>query len=92
MASELYHKYNKLEKFALNLPENPQKKLMLFGLKNLTSEDVVLGLYEGFAKFQEKHPNFDFVSPISEKSLTFMIQKNTFQIKAFFHIKLNRFP
>ncbi|MFN8371228.1 MAG: hypothetical protein U0T83_11480 [Bacteriovoracaceae bacterium] len=74
MASELYHKYN-VGKIRLKFTfsrESAKEVDAIPGLKNLTSEDVVLGLYEGFAKFQEKHPNFDFVlSPSIRKESHF---------------------
>ena len=42
------------------------------GLENLTSEDVIMGLYQGFRLFQDKHPNFQFIlSPCFRKEWDF---------------------
>jgi len=74
MASELYKKYNvgmiRL-KFTLSRA-NQSADEQIPGLENLTEEDVVLGLYDGFMQFKSKHPDFDFVlSPCFRKEANF---------------------
>ena len=42
------------------------------GIENLSGEDVVLGLYEGFHSFQKSHPGFEFIlSPCFRKEPDF---------------------
>lgn len=74
MASELYHKYNigKLRlKFTLSrATQNSDEQIP--GLENLTEEDVVLGLYDGYMAFKKEVPEFDFVlSPCFRKEANF---------------------
>src|SRR5690606_9041307 len=63
MASDLYHNYNvgmiRL-KFTLSRA-NQSADEQIPGLENLTEEDVVLGLYDGYMRFKKEHPEFDFV-------------------------------
>lgn len=63
MASELYHKYNvgmlRL-KFTLSRESNSSDD-QIPGLQDVTSEDVVLGLYDGFMKFKKEYPRFNFI-------------------------------
>jgi len=63
IASELYHKYNvgfvRL-KFSLSRSTSSSSE-QIPGIEEVTPEDVILGLYEGFAKFRNAHPDFDFV-------------------------------
>ncbi len=63
MASELYSKFNvgKIRlKFTLSRSTGISDE-QIPGLENLTEEDVVLGLYNGFMKFKAQHPFFQFV-------------------------------
>jgi hypothetical protein len=74
MASELYHKYNvgmlRL-KFTLSRATSTSDE-KIPGLENLTEEDVVLGLYDGFMAFKKRIPEFDFVlSPCFRKEANF---------------------
>jgi len=74
MATELYKKYNvgmiRL-KFTLSRA-NQSADEQIPGLENLTEEDVVLGLYDGFMQFKAKNPDFDFVlSPCFRKEANF---------------------
>lgn len=74
MASELYHKYNvgmlRL-KFTLSRA-NQSADEQIPGLENLTEEDVVIGLYEGFMEFKKRVPEFNFVlSPCFRKEPSF---------------------
>lgn len=79
MAEELYEKYNVGHirlKFTLNRTTS-KKSEQLPGMENITEEDVVFGLYEGFKKFQKEHPDFEFVlSPSFRKEAEFFDQEN----------------
>jgi hypothetical protein len=74
MATELYHKYNVGQirlKFSLSRVTADASE-QIPGIDDVTSEDVVLGLYEGFTKFQQKHPDFKFtLSPSFRKEPAF---------------------
>lgn len=63
MASELYDQFNigciRL-KFTLSRSSSNSTE-QIPGIDEVTSEDVILGLFEGFKKFQKEHPDFDFV-------------------------------
>jgi hypothetical protein len=79
MASELYHKFNvgmiRL-KFTLSRA-NQTSDEQIPGLENLTEEDVVLGLFEGYMQFKQEHPDFDFVlSPCFRKEANFFDAAN----------------
>jgi len=74
LAESLWTKYNigsiRL-KFTLSRATNIVSE-QIPGIENLTPEDVLLGLYEGFHAFQEKHPNFEFIlSPCFRKETDF---------------------
>lgn len=63
MATELFQKYNVGRirlKFSLSRSTSSSSE-QIPGIDDVKSEDVVLGLYDGFRKFQEEHPNFDFI-------------------------------
>lgn len=74
MANELYNKYNVGRirlKFTLDRATSSSSE-QIPGIDDVTPEDVVLGLYEGFKKFQDEHPDFDFVlSPSFRKEASF---------------------
>lgn len=63
IAHEMYHKYNvgflRL-KFSLSRSTSSSSE-QIPGIEEVTAQDVVLGLYDGFKKFQAKHPDFDFI-------------------------------
>ena len=63
LAKELNDKYNvgfiRL-KFSLSRSTSSSSE-QIPGIENVTAEDVVLGLYEGFKKFQSENPGFNFV-------------------------------
>ncbi len=63
IAREMYYKYNvgflRL-KFSLSRSTSSSSE-QIPGIEEVTAQDVVLGLYDGFKKFQEKHPDFDFI-------------------------------
>ncbi|MGZ3769399.1 MAG: hypothetical protein ACXVCP_02995 [Bdellovibrio sp.] len=63
MAEELYYKYNVGRirlKFSLSRSTASSSE-QIPGIDDVTSDDVILGLYDGFKKFQEKHPHFSFI-------------------------------
>jgi adenosine deaminase len=74
MASELYKKYNvgKIRlKFTLSRSTGISSE-QIPGLENLTEDDVVLGLYEGFESFKKELPSFNFIlSPSFRKESNF---------------------
>lgn len=74
MASELYRKFNvgKIRlKFSLSRATTASDE-QIPGSEEVSSEDVVLGLYDGYRKFQMEHPDFDFIlSPSFRKESTF---------------------
>jgi hypothetical protein len=77
MACDLYEKYNvgKIRlKFTLSRSTGLSDE-QIPGLENLTEDDVVLGLYEGFMKFKAEKPFFNFVlSPSFRKESGFFDQ------------------
>lgn len=63
MATELYHKFNVGHirlKFSLSRSSSSSSE-QIPGVGNITPEDVVLGLYDGFMKFKSEHPDFQFI-------------------------------
>lgn len=79
MAKDLYEKYNvgKIRlKFTLSRSTGIKSE-QIPGLDDVTEEDVVFGLYDGFKKFQEEKPFFDFIlSPSFRKELNFYDTEN----------------
>lgn len=74
MAQDLYKNYNvgmiRL-KFSLSRSTSDSGE-QIPGIDEVTSEDVVLGLYDGFQKFKIEHPNFNFIlSPSFRKEANF---------------------
>lgn len=74
LAQELYTKYNvgfvRL-KFSLSRSTSSSAE-QIPGADDVHSDDVVLGLFEGFKKFQNEHPDFNFVlSPSFRKENSF---------------------
>ncbi len=74
MASSLYKNYNigKIRlKFTLSRSTSSSEE-QIPGTENLTEEDVVLGLYDGYKKFQKEFPEFKFIlSPSFRKEPSF---------------------
>jgi len=74
MANELYNKFNVGSlrlKFTFDRATSSSAD-HIPGLGEVTPEDAVLGLYDGFKKFQDEHPDFDFVlSPSFRKEASF---------------------
>lgn len=83
MASELFEKFNvgKIRlKFTLSRSTGMAEE-QIPGLESLTEEDVVLGLYDGFMKFKNERPFFNFVlSPSFRKEPSFF-DKDTYDSK-----------
>ncbi|MBC7465041.1 MAG: hypothetical protein H7256_03540 [Bdellovibrio sp.] len=74
LATELYHKYNvgliRL-KFSLSRSTSSSSEQIPL-IDDVTSEDVVMGLYDGFKKFKDEHPEFNFIlSPSFRKEPSF---------------------
>lgn len=74
LANELYNKYNvgliRL-KFSLSRSTSSSSEQIPM-VDDVTSEDVVMGLYDGFKKFQHEHPDFNFIlSPSFRKESSF---------------------
>jgi adenosine deaminase len=74
IASELFNKFNVGSirlKFTLSRSSSSSAD-QVPGSENLTSEDVVLGLYDGFKTFKDQNPKFKFIlSPSFRKEATF---------------------
>jgi adenosine deaminase len=74
IAEELYKKYNvgKVRlKFMLSRATSSSSD-QVPGADDVTPEDVVIGLYDGFKKFQQSHPDFNFVlSPSFRKEKSY---------------------
>lgn len=78
MAKDVYTNYNvgaiRL-KFTLSRATQSSKEEIPGG-DNVSSEDVVLGLYDGYKKFQKEHPDFQFIlSPCFRKEPSFFDAK-----------------
>lgn len=93
MAHELYYKYNvgKIRlKFTLSRASNESAD-QIPGVENVSEEDVVYGLYEGFMKFKKDHSFFDFVlSPSFRKEAHFFDGKNYKTKEAHFLEQVNK--
>jgi adenosine deaminase len=93
MAEELYHKYNVGSvrlKFTLDRATSSSSE-QIPGIDDVTQEDVVLGLYEGFKKFQDKHPDFNFIlSPSFRKEPNFFDSNRFESRKQHFMEQINR--
>ncbi len=74
MAEEMFSKFNvgllRL-KFTLSRASSSSSD-QIPGAENVTSEEAVLGILDGFLAFKKKHPNFNFVlSPSFRKEASF---------------------
>ena len=74
MAEDLYLNYNVGQirlKFSLSRSTSDSSE-QIPGIDAVTPEDVVLGLYEGFASFKKQYPDFKFIlSPSFRKESSF---------------------
>ncbi|MGE0632537.1 MAG: hypothetical protein AB7O96_09025 [Pseudobdellovibrionaceae bacterium] len=83
MAAELYNKFNvgKIRlKFTLARSSSNSSD-QIPGIEEVDSEDVVLGLYEGFAKFKKEHPDFNFVLSPSFRKESFFFDSTNFKTR-----------
>lgn len=92
MANELYHRYNigriRL-KFTLARSSSASGE-NIPGSDDVTSEDVILGLFDGFMAFKKEKPDFDFVlSPSFRKEKDFFDASRFESRKAHFHEQVN---
>jgi adenosine deaminase len=93
LASELYSKYNvgfvRL-KFSLSRSTSSSSE-QIPGSEEVSSEDVVMGLFEGFQKFKREHAEFRFVlSPSFRKESQFFDQDKFKNRKAHFMSQINQ--
>lgn len=93
LADELYRKYNvgfiRL-KFTLSRASASEAE-QVPGLENLSEEDVVLGLYDGFMAYKKRQPRFDFVlSPSFRKEADFYDATRFPSKKAHFHHQVDQ--
>lgn len=83
MASELYDKYNvgKIRlKFTLSRSTGISDE-QIPGLENLTEDDVVLGLFNGFMKFKNEKPSFNFILSPSFRKESDFFDKSSYSSK-----------
>lgn len=92
MAEELYTKYNVGHirlKFSLSRSTSDAAE-QIPGIDDVTSEDVVMGLYEGFKKFQSLHKDFRFIlSPSFRKEPSFYDATKFKNRKDFFNAQVD---
>ena len=92
MAKDLYNNYNVGNlrlKFTMSRITS-MKSEQIPGLENLTPEDVVMGLYDGLAKFKAEHPGFGFVlSPSFRKEVDFYDKERFKTKKDYFENQIN---
>jgi adenosine deaminase len=92
MAKTLFEDYNvgfiRL-KFTYNrVTVNESEKVV--GVENMSSEDVVLGLYDGFNEYRKKNPKFSFVlSPCFRKEADFFDSANFKDKKSHFESQID---
>lgn len=81
MATELYHKYNVGHvrlKFSLSRSTSSSSE-QIPGVGEVSSEDVVLGLYDGFMKFKKQNPDFTFTLSPSFRKESHHFNKDKFK-------------
>ncbi|MBK24977.1 MAG: hypothetical protein CME70_13350 [Halobacteriovorax sp.] len=92
MASELYKNYNvgKIRlKFTLSRSSGISTE-QIPGIGDVSEEEVVMGLYEGFKKFQKEVPKFNFIlSPSFRKEADFFDTENFETKKEHFNQQVN---
>lgn len=93
MANELYHDFNvgliRL-KFTLSRISSIESE-QIPGAQDISEDDVVLGLYQGFKEFQKEHPDFDFVlAPSFRKELKFFDNVNFASKKDHFESQVDK--
>jgi adenosine deaminase len=83
MAKDLYEKFNvgKIRlKFTLSRQTGASEE-QIPGIENLTEEDVILGLYNGFMKFKGENPFFNFILSPSFRKETHFFDQEQFESK-----------
>lgn len=84
MAHDMFHNYNVGQirlKFTMSRANSSSTSETIPGIEELTSEDVVMGLFEGFMKFKSEEPSFNFIlSPCFRKESDYF-DKNKFDTK-----------
>ncbi len=92
MAEELYHNFNvgKIRlKFSLSRASSSSTD-QIPGADDVSPEDVVLGIYEGFKKFQNAYPDFNFtLSPSFRKEASFFDAQKYKTRKEHFEAQIN---
>ncbi len=93
MAQDLYQNYNvgsiRLKFTFSRLTAIKEEQIP--GLQNLTEEDVVMGLYEGFRDYQKENPDFKFVlAPSFRKEEEFYDQQNFASYKEHFDSQVQK--
>lgn len=92
LAEELYRRYNvgKIRlKFSLSRSSSVSSE-QIPGADDVSPEDVVLGLYEGFMLFKKEHPDFEFIlSPSFRKESTFFDSSKYSTRKEHFEAQVN---
>lgn len=93
MARTLYEQFNVGNirlKFTLSRATSIESE-QIPGIENITEEDVVLGLYEGFKEFQREYPAFGFIlSPCFRKEADFFDKENYSTKKEHFEHQVDR--
>ena len=93
MASELYHSYNvgfiRLKFTFSRATTNSNEQIP--DQEQITEEDVVMGLFEGFMEFKKKVPIFNFVlSPCFRKEANFYDANNFPSKKEHFNVQIDQ--
>ncbi|MFZ4404041.1 MAG: hypothetical protein ACOYOK_08070, partial [Pseudobdellovibrionaceae bacterium] len=92
MAENLYQKFNVGQirlKFSLSRATSDSTE-QIPGSEEVSSEDVILGLYDGFKKFQNQHPDFKFIlSPSFRKEKDFYDKSKFKDKKSHFMQQIN---
>lgn len=93
MASELYHSHNVgfiRIKFTFSRATTTEAE-SIPGIENITEEDVVMGLYEGFMEFKKRIPVFNFIlSPCFRKEADFYDGERFVSKKDHFNHQINK--
>lgn len=92
MAKDLYEKYNvgsiRLKFTYSRASSNSSDQIP--GLEELSGEDVVLGLFEGFKAYKKQQPSFDFIlSPCFRKEDDFFDSENYASKKEHFEAQVD---
>lgn len=92
MADDLYKNYNVGRirlKFSLNRSTSNSSE-QIPGSDDVSSEDVILGLYEGFERFRKRHPDFNYIlSPSFRKEPSFFDSKKYASRREHFMAQVN---